>query len=97
MSPRSRHIPLIAKHIVEYLHLPDLLFVQEIQSDSGSRNNGVVSANKTLSTLVQAISHAAATHFGSPEAPFVYDFVNIPPQDNMDGGKPGSNIRVAYL
>ena len=22
---------------------------------------------------------------------------NIPPKDNMDGGKPGSNIRVAYL
>ena len=97
MSPRSRHIPLVAKHIVEYLHMPDLLFVQEIQSDSGSRNNGVVSANKTLSTLVQAINRAAASHFGASGAPFVYNFVNIPPKDNMDGGKPGSNIRVAYL
>ncbi|KAK7690827.1 hypothetical protein QCA50_005928 [Cerrena zonata] len=96
MSPRSRHVPLVAKHIVEYLHTPDILFLQEIQSDSGSRDNGVVTANKTLSTLVQAISSAAA-QLGASGAPFVYDFVNIPPQNNMDGGKPGSNIRVAYL
>lgn len=97
MSTRSRHIPLIAKHIVEYLHTPDILFLQEIQSDSGSKNNGVVTANKTLSTLVQAISYAAASCSATGIAPFVYSFVNIPPQDNMDGGKPGSNIRVAYL
>ena len=26
-----------------------------------------------------------------------YDFVNIDPEDNKDGGQPGGNIRVAYL
>ncbi|CAL1716443.1 unnamed protein product [Somion occarium] len=97
MSPRSRHIPLVAKHVVEYLKLPDILFLQEIQSDSGSRNNGVVTANRTLATFVKAISNTASEHFSSNSPPFKYEFVNIPPEDNMDGGKPGSNIRVAYL
>ncbi|KAI0360124.1 DNase I-like protein [Trametes cingulata] len=89
MSPRSHHIPSIASHIAEYLHTPDIVFVQEIQDDSGSRNDGVVSANKTLRTLVNAIKKAS----GGVE----YEFVNVEPEDNKDGGKPGGNIRVAYL
>ncbi|KAH9856479.1 endonuclease/exonuclease/phosphatase [Lenzites betulinus] len=89
MSPRSRHIPDIAKHVAHYLHTPDILFVQEIQDDSGPRNNGVVSANKTLKALVDAIKKArGGVH---------YDFVNVDPEDNKDGGAPGGNIRVAYL
>ena len=89
MSPRSHHIPKIASHIADYLHTPDILFVQEIQDDSGSRNNGVVSANKTLKALADAIKKASGgVH---------YEFVNIEPEDNKDGGQPGGNIRVAYL
>lgn len=89
MTPRSRHIPKVADHIANYLNTPDIIFVQEISDDSGSANDGVVSANKTLSALVKAIAHASGG--------VKYDFVNIPPVNNMDGGKPGSNIRVAYL
>ena len=89
MNPRSYHIPKIASHIVQHLHTPDIVFVQEIQDDSGPRNDGVVSANRTLSTLVNAIKRAS----GGVE----YDFVNIEPEDNKDGGQPGGNIRVAYL
>ncbi|KAJ3541474.1 hypothetical protein NM688_g6078 [Phlebia brevispora] len=89
MAPRSRHIPRIADHIANHLNAPDIVFVQEIQDDSGSRDDGTVSANRTLSALVKAIAEAGdGVH---------YEFVNIPPIDNMDGGKPGSNIRVAYL
>ena len=89
MTPRSRHIPKIADHITNYLNTPDIMFVQEISDDSGSADDGTVSANKTLTALVNAISHAS----GGVE----YDFIDIPPVDNVDGGKPGSNIRVAYL
>lgn len=89
MTPRSRHIPKIAGHIANYLNTPDIMFVQEISDDSGSADDGVVSANKTLSALVNAIAHASDG--------VKYDFMNIPPVNNMDGGKPGSNIRVAYL
>ncbi|KAI0635685.1 endonuclease/exonuclease/phosphatase [Trametes polyzona] len=89
MSPRSRHIPHIAEHVAHYLHTPDIVFVQEIQDDSGSRDNGVVSANKTLKALTDAIKKASGgVH---------YDFVNVDPEDNKDGGSPGGNIRVAYL
>ncbi|THH01613.1 hypothetical protein EW026_g1134 [Hermanssonia centrifuga] len=55
----------------------------------GSSDNGVVSANKTLGALTKAIAKAS----GGVQ----YEFVNVPPLNNMDGGKPGSNIRVAYL
>jgi len=89
MTPRSHHIPKIADHIANYLHSPDIMFVQEISDDSGAADNGVVSANKTLTALVKAIAHASGG--------VKYEFINIPPIDNMDGGKPGSNIRVAYL
>ena len=88
MSPRSHHIPEIAKHMSEYLHIPDIVFVQEIQDDSGPRNDGVVSANKTLAALTSAIKKASGVQ---------YEFVNINPEDNKDGGAPGGNIRVAYL
>lgn len=89
LSPRSHHISNVADHIVNYLNAPDIMFVQEIQSDSGSKNDGVVSANKTLEALVSAIAKVGKG--------IKYTFINIPPQDNQDGGKPGSNIRVAFL
>ncbi|KAI1797347.1 DNase I-like protein [Ganoderma leucocontextum] len=89
MNPRSHHIPQIAAHIVHHLHTPDLVFVQEIQDDSGPRNNGVVSADRTLRALANAIKKAS----GGVE----YAFVNVEPEDNKDGGQPGGNIRVAYL
>ncbi|TBU63093.1 DNase I-like protein [Dichomitus squalens] len=89
MNPRSYHIPKIASHIAHHLHTPDIVFVQEIQDDSGARNDGVVSANRTLRALVNAIKKAS----GGVE----YEFVNVEPEDNKDGGQPGGNIRVAYL
>ena len=89
MSPRSRHISKIAAHVAQHLHTPDILFVQEIQDDSGSRNDGTVLANRTLKALADAIKKAS----GGVQ----YDFVNVEPEDNKDGGQPGGNIRVAYL
>ena len=89
MSPRSHHIPKIAAHIAHHLHTPDIVFVQEIQDDSGSRNDGTVSADRTLRALTQAIKKASRG--------IEYQFVNVEPEDNKDGGAPGGNIRVAYL
>ncbi|KAH8100026.1 DNase I-like protein [Cristinia sonorae] len=99
MSPRSHHIPRIAEHIVKYLNSPDIVFLQEIQDDSGPRNDGVVTANKTLTALVRAITKEQAGHpHASPDSRLsTYSFVDIPPENNMDGGKAGGNIRVAYL
>lgn len=79
-----RHISKIANHITNYLNTPDIMFVQEISDDSGSADDGVVSANKTLSALVKAIAHASNG--------VKYEFVNIAPINNMDSRKPRSNI-----
>lgn len=94
MAPTSHHIPRIADHIVNYLNSPDIVFVQEIQDDSGPRDDGTVSANKTLAALVDAISKAQTSSFGEH---WEYQYVDIEPENNQDGGADGGNIRVAYL
>ncbi|KAF9016882.1 DNase I-like protein [Hymenopellis radicata] len=88
MAPTSDHIPAVAEHIANYLHLPDIMFLQEIQDNSGPTDDGTVDANITLSTLVAAIASVSE---------LTYDFIEIAPQDGQDGGQPGGNIRVAYL
>jgi predicted extracellular nuclease len=57
-------------------------------SDDLANAIAVVSANKTLSTLVQSIVNQGGIE---------YSFVNIAPVNKEDGGQPGGNIRVAYL
>lgn len=67
---------------------PTLLFLQEIQDDNGATNNGVVSANLTLTTLIDSIKAQSGV---------AYAYAEIDPVNNQDGGEPGGNIRVAYL
>lgn len=88
MSPKTANLPKVAAQIANHLGAPDLMFVQEIQDDNGSGNNGVVTANLTLTTLVAAIKTISNV---------TYNFVEIAPVDGQDGGAPGGNIRVAYL
>lgn len=85
----ASHIADVADHIVNFMKTPDLIFIQEIQDDSGATDDGTVSANVTLQNLVNAISSASGG--------VKYSFVDIPPIDGQDGGQPGGNIRVAYL
>ena len=87
-TPNNSRIPLVADHIATYLRAPSVVFVQEIQDNSGATNNGIVDANLTLSGLTQAIQERT----GIP-----YDFVDVDPVNNADGGQPGGNIRNAYL
>ncbi|KAL4862229.1 hypothetical protein BDV12DRAFT_207336 [Aspergillus spectabilis] len=88
LTPTSDNIEKIADHIANYLNGPALVALQEIQDGSGATDDGVVSANLTLSTLTELITAA-----GGPE----YSFTEIVPINNADGGQPGGNIRVAYL
>jgi predicted extracellular nuclease len=78
----------IARIVVEDLRSPDILALQEVQDDSGPENDGAVSAQRTLRRLTEAITTA-----GGPS----YEFRQIDPLDNQDGGQPGGNIRVAFL
>ncbi|PLB51471.1 endonuclease/exonuclease/phosphatase family protein [Aspergillus steynii IBT 23096] len=88
LSPNSSTLTGIAGHIAKELNSPSLVFLQEIQDDDGATNDGVISANKTLSTLADSIK---------TQGGITYDFINIDPVDGADGGQPGGNIRVAYL
>lgn len=88
LTPTSSHLPLVVAQIVDKLLTPDLIFLQEVQDNSGSTNNGVVSANETLAALVDGIEEASGV---------AYHWVDIDPVNNQDGGQTGGNIRVAYL
>ncbi len=79
----------IASQIVNNLGSPDIVGLQEIQDNSGSDDDGETKADMTLQMLVDAIVGA-----GGP----VYDFRDTPNlADNVVGGQPGGNIRVAFL
>lgn len=89
MAPNSTHMGAVATHIANYLNSPDLVFVQDIQDNSGSTGDGTVDAKVTFSNLVAAITAAGS--------PVKYAFVDINPVNDQDGGEPGGNIRQAYL
>ncbi|PNS14710.1 hypothetical protein CAC42_1732 [Sphaceloma murrayae] len=88
LSPNSTSLLGVAQHIAEYLKSPTMMFVQEIQDNNGPTNDAVVSANETLTALATQIQLRGGAK---------YDFVDIPPVDDTNGGQPGGNIRTSYL
>lgn len=87
-SPRNRFDQL-ADQIVNNLHAPNIIGLQEIQDNSGATDDGVTSADQTLQTLIDSIMDA-----GGP----TYSFIdNIFIGNNTNGGEPGGNIRTAFL
>ncbi|KAK3315857.1 Endonuclease/exonuclease/phosphatase-like protein [Apodospora peruviana] len=88
MNPKSSHLPKVAAHIVNYLKTPDILFLQEVQDNSGATDDGTVDASETLKALASAIKSISNV---------TYDFTEVPGIDNEDGGAPGGNIRQAFI
>ncbi len=78
----------LAQAIVTNLRAPQIINLEEVQDNNGATNNGVVDADVTLQTLVDAIVAA-----GGPR----YEWRQINPGNNLDGGEPGGNIRVVFL
>ncbi len=87
VSPDTK-IQRIAAVIAHNLGSPDIVALQEIQDDTGPKDDGVVGTDLTLSRLVDAIEAAGGVR---------YDTRSIDPGDNADGGQPGANIRNAFL
>jgi 2',3'-cyclic-nucleotide 2'-phosphodiesterase (5'-nucleotidase family)/predicted extracellular nuclease len=79
----------IAQQIVTNLGTPDIIGLQEVQDNSGAQNDGVIAANVTLQTLINAIAAAAGPTYQFIDNTFI--------TDNTSGGQPGANIRTAYL
>ncbi len=77
-----------ADHLVTQLKSPDLICLIEIQDDDGSKKNKTTS-KETLKLLITKIKGIS----GAP----TYEACWIDPAKDTDGGKPGTNIRCAYL
>ncbi|MFW6689696.1 endonuclease/exonuclease/phosphatase family protein [Streptomyces sp. MAR4 CNX-425] len=78
----------LARALVDRLASPDIVALQEVQDDNGPADDGVTGAGATLRKLTDAIAAA-----GGP----AYEWRQIDPVDDADGGRPGGNIRVAFL
>jgi predicted extracellular nuclease len=83
--------PTFAEHadlIVNRLRSPDLVAIEEIQDNDGPDNTSETDATTTWNMLIAAIAAE-----GGP----AYQFREIDPVDDQDGGEPGGNIRVGFL
>jgi predicted extracellular nuclease len=81
----------LASLIVNNLRAPDILAIEEVQDNdgvAGGTGSLVVDASVSWSRLIAAIQAA-----GGP----VYEYRQIDPIDDADGGAPGGNIRVGFL
>ncbi|URM91813.1 endonuclease/exonuclease/phosphatase family protein [Streptomyces sp. MRC013] len=78
----------LAGAVVENLASPDIVALEEIQDDSGARDDGTVTAGQTLEKFTDAIVAA-----GGP----AYAWRSVDPEDGGDGGEPGGNIRQVFL
>lgn len=90
LSARSSNAKVneLAEQIVENLQSPDIIAIEEMQDNNGSTNDGTVAADLSWQRLIDAIVAA-----GGPR----YEYRQIDPLNNADGGQPGGNIRVGFL
>lgn len=78
----------IAKSFVENMKSPDIITLVEVQDNDGPTASGNSDATESYERLIAAIITA-----GGP----AYEWTDIAPEYNQDGGQPGGNIRVGYL
>ena len=82
----------LASQIVNNLRSPDIIGIEEMQDNTGDidegGDDGTVAADQSWQRLIEAIVAA-----GGPR----YDYRQIDPENNVDGGVPGGNIRVGFL
>jgi len=89
-DPQSKYDHLAAL-MVNNLRSPDIIGIEEVQDNdgvAGGTASPVVDASVAWTRLIQAIQVA-----GGP----LYDYRQIDPVDDAEGGAPGGNIRVGFL
>ena len=79
----------IANDIVNNLGSPDIIGLQEVQDNSGSADDGTVSADANLQQLIDTIAANGGTQYEFIDNTFI--------SNNASGGQPGGNIRTAFL
>ena len=83
----SARLPLIARQIIDNLRSPDLIALVEMQDFDGEGPGGPA-GEPTFAALSAAIAAA-----GGP----TYEWRQIDPVYNADGGVPNGNIRVGFM
>ncbi|ANU22461.1 endonuclease [Planococcus donghaensis] len=78
----------IAESFVNDLNSPDIIVMVEVQDNDGPIASGNSDATASYERLIAGIQAA-----GGP----TYEWTDIAPEYNQDGGQPGGNIRVGYL
>jgi predicted extracellular nuclease len=81
----------LADTLINNLKSPDIVAIEEIQDNdgvAGGTASPVTDASLTWNTLIDAIAAA-----GGP----AYQYRQIDPVDDQDGGAPGGNIRQGFL
>lgn len=78
----------LASQIVNHLRSPDLIAIEEMQDNDGTGTAAGSASELSWRRLIDAIVAA-----GGP----VYDYRQIDPENNADGGVPNGNIRVGFL
>ncbi|WP_410563534.1 endonuclease/exonuclease/phosphatase family protein [Amycolatopsis sp. cmx-4-61] len=86
-DPQAKYDRL-GEAIVTHLATPDIVNLEEIQDNTGATDDGTVAADQTLQKFTDAIVAK-----GGPR----YQWREIDPVNDSDGGQPGGNIRVAFL
>ncbi|WP_298470516.1 endonuclease [uncultured Psychrobacillus sp.] len=77
----------LARAIANDMQSPDIVGVTEVQDNNGE-STGDSKANQSYERLITAIKAAGGVD---------YEYVNIDPVNNADGGAPNANIRVGFL
>ncbi|WDV44792.1 lamin tail domain-containing protein [Clostridiaceae bacterium M8S5] len=85
-------IERLARAIICNLKAPDIIGVVEVQDNNGPIDDGTTDASQSYKTLINKIAQL------SPKGKkYNYKFTDIAPENDKDGGQPGSNIRVGFL
>ncbi|WP_082023371.1 lamin tail domain-containing protein [Sporosarcina koreensis] len=77
----------LARAFAVDMQSPDIVGVTEVQDNNGPDAGGP-EANESYERLIQAIVEAGGVK---------YEYANIDPVNNEDGGQPNANIRVGFL
>lgn len=81
-------VKAIAYSIKYNLKMPDIIGVQEMQDNNGSINDGTTDASLSAKRIIDAVQEIRGPK---------YEYVEVAPQNNQDGGAPGANIRVGFF
>lgn len=86
-TPEAK-VEKIAKSFIREIYNPDIISLIEVQDDNGGVDDGTVSGVQSGQRLADKIKELGGVS---------YKYVEVAPENNADGGKPGANIRVAFL